>query len=368
MSNNRRLIACATLLLLAAQVASHPAPYSYLDLYVDEPRVAGSLTVHDYDAAQVLGIPVPEQLADATVVTSVATQLQMLIAARLTVTVDGQRRAIQWRSTEALSGLQSIKLQFDAGTAPRAELRIDGLLFPADNTHQTFINIHEAGRLAQQAIIEARHTSDRYYRNSLQGRWAVIQQFVLSGARHILIGPDHVLFLAGLLLIGGSLWQLLGIVTAFTVAHSVSLSLAVLGVAPTAPHIVEPLIALSIVVVGIDNLLVLQERSRAGGRAGGRDLRILWAGGFGLIHGLAFAAILTELGLPRNALAWSLASFNIGVEFGQLLIVAVLAGLLMALSARRAELIGTVRMLGSAAVAAAGLWWFVQRVWFTVGA
>ena len=362
-----RLIAGTTLLFLAAYAAAHPAPYSYLDLHLDEPSVAGSLTVHNYDAAQMLGLRAPEQLADATLLTSVAPQLQALLGARLIVTVDGQQRAIQWRSAYALPELQSIRLQFDAGRAPRATLAISGLLFPLDNTHQTFINIYEGSRLAQQAIIEARNTSERYYRNSLQGRWAVIEQFVLSGARHILVGPDHALFLAGLLLIGGGLWQLLGIVTAFTVAHSVSLSLAALGMVPVAPRIVEPLIALSIVVVGVDNLLVLQERRRTGDRARGHDLRILWAGGFGLVHGLAFAAILTELGLPRNALAWSLASFNIGVELGQLLVVVVLAGALTALSARPAPLAGRVRMLGSVAVATAGLWWFVQRVWFTVG-
>ena len=129
---------------------------------------------------------------------------------------------------------------------------------------------------------------------------------------HILIGPDHLLFLVGLLLLGGSLRQLALVVTAFTLAHSLTLTLAVLGLLSPPARIVEPAIALSIVYVGVDNLLVKS----------GRDMRPWIALVFGLVHGLGFASVLREMELPRRALGWSLFSFNLGVEIGQLLVVA----------------------------------------------
>ena len=115
-----------------------------------------------------------------------------------------------------------------------------------------------------------------------QGAWAVIKRFVPSGVHHILIGPDHLLFLVGLLLLGGTIRQLTLVVTAFTIAHSITLSLAALNLVTPPPRIIEPAIALSIVYVGADNLLV----------RGGRDVRAWIAFAFGFIHGFGFANVL----------------------------------------------------------------------------
>src|SRR5205807_9177721 len=103
-----------------------------------------------------------------------------------------------------------------------------------------------------------------------------------AGLHHILIGPDHLLFLVGLLLLGGSVRQLLVVVTAFTVAHSITLSLAALNLLSPPARIIEPAIALSIVYVGVDNLLV----------SSGRDVRAWIALPFGFIHGFGFANVL----------------------------------------------------------------------------
>ena len=184
-----------------------------------------------------------------------------------------------------------------------------------------------------------------------------------SGIQHILIGPDHILFLLGLLLLGGSVWRLATIVTAFTLGHSVTLSLAALDVVQVAPRLVEPAIALSIVVVGVDNLL-MRNRAQLRGAAA-RDLRPWLAAAFGLIHGFGFAAVLLELGLPREALGWSLAAFNVGVELGQLAIVAIMVVLLAALRRYDVVLAERFALVGCLGVIGAGLYWFVQRVWFT---
>ena len=153
------------------------------------------------------------------------------------------------------------------------------------------------------------------------------------------------------------MWRLLGIVTAFTVAHSVTLSLAALDLVNLPASLIEPVIALSIVYVGIDNLMVGQ---------GSRDLRAWTAFFFGFVHGFGFAGVLKEFGLPSQALGWSLFSFNLGVEIGQACIVVVVAGLLMTLRKRWPALDRRIVVLGSIVVILAGAYWFVERVFFPV--
>jgi hypothetical protein len=101
-----------------------------------------------------------------------------------------------------------------------------------------------------QAILDASRQTVEYYAGTTQGRLAVVRTFVLSGVEHIMIGPDHILFLIGLLLLGGSLARLALIVTAFTIGHSITLSLAALDILSPPSYVIEPLIALTIVVVG----------------------------------------------------------------------------------------------------------------------
>src|SRR5207249_4801807 len=151
-------------------------------------------------------------------------------------------------------------------------------------------------------------------------------------------------FLVGLLLLGGSIRQLLVVVTAFTAAHSVTLSLAALNLVSPPARIIEPAIALSIVYVGADNLLV----------RGGRDVRAWIALTFGLIHGFGFASVLREMDLPARALGWSLFSFNVGVEIGQLLVVIAVASALAALRSRNEAAGRRLACAGSDVVIAAG--------------
>ena len=178
-----------------------------------------------------------------------------------------------------------------------------------------------------------------------------------AGIHHILIGPDHLLFLVGLLLLGGSLRQLLLVVSAFTVAHSVTLSLAALNILSPPARIIEPAIALSIVYVGVDNLLVHD----------GRDVRTWIAFAFGFIHGFGFANVLREMDLPARALGWSLFSFNFGVEIGQLLVVTLVASAFALLRARSEVAGRRLVVVGSLIVVAAGTFWFIQRVFFPAG-
>jgi hypothetical protein len=355
------------LLVLPAGLLAHPAPFSYLDLRLADAGVEGTLTVHDFDVAHDLGVDPPERLQDREFAERYQEPLTRLMEGRLNIFADGTRATFDWGALEVLPERQSLRLPFRLHAARPGTVRVDTVLFPYDPVHQTFINVYEDGELRHQAILDAsRHTFD-YYAGTWQGAAAVWAVFVPAGIEHILIGPDHILFLVGLLLLGGSVGTLVAIVTAFTIGHSITLSLAALDVLSPPASLVEPAIALSIVFVGADNLLVQRDRRAAerdstAATARPRDIRAWVAAIFGLVHGFGFASVLKEFGLPITALGWSLFSFNLGVEIGQLAIVLVVARLLAAVAGRSAAARRFLVTVGSLAVVAAGTYWFVERV------
>ena len=177
----------------------------------------------------------------------------------------------------------------------------------------------------------------------------VALRFGALGVEHIWTGYDHLLFLLALLITAPSVRAMFFIITGFTVAHSITLSLAALGWVHIPPAIVEPAIALSIAFVGIENLWRPPAKRR-----------VVVTFLLGLIHGFGFAGLLIELGLPGDALALALVSFNGGVELGQAAVVAVAMPILLALR----RLPGWERAVPviSVMVALVGLGWFVERV------
>jgi hypothetical protein len=174
--------------------------------------------------------------------------------------------------------------------------------------------------------------------------------FIRMGAEHILSGPDHLLFLMALLALAKGIWPIVRIVTGFTIAHSITLSLATLGYVDVPSRTVEPLIAASIIWVALENLF-------APGRT---RWRWLLAAVFGLVHGLGFASALTELGLPRDTMIKALVGFNVGVELGQLAFVAVVMPLVLWLAGpgRVPQLPNALSMI----VAALGTVWLGERL------
>jgi hydrogenase/urease accessory protein HupE len=346
-------------LLFAVPASAHPTPFSYLDVRVNDGYAEVDLVAHIIDIAHDLNIDPPEELLKPTVLSARSGDISRLLAARFRLHADGTALiAGRWSSPEALPERQSVRIssRFPLQSAP-GTIWLDAAMFPYDPQHQTFINFYENDALGLQAILDQSKTSVEFFSGSRQGVWAVVRKFVPSGVRHILIGPDHLLFLIGLLLLGGTLRQLAVVVSAFTVAHSITLSLAALNVVNPPARIIEPAIALSIVYVGADNLMV----------RGGRDMRAWIAFAFGFIHGFGFANVLREMDLPRTALGWSLFSFNLGVEIGQLIVVVAVASLLAALRSRSEAAGRQLALAGSIAVIVAGTFWFIQRVFFSGG-
>ncbi len=351
------LLRLALLLLLATPAFAHPAPFSYLDLRLNQGAIEATLTAHTLDLAHELKVTPAEALLDSALAASKQEALLNWLRTRLALRADGRLLALELLRVEPLPERQALALHLRwFSPAPPGLLRIQGALFPYDPQHQTFLNVYEASALVRQEIFNNQRSTLEHFTGSRQGTLAAIRSFLINGVYHIFAGPDHILFLLGLLLLGGSLRRLFIIVTAFTVAHSLTLTLAALNVVNPPARVSEAAIALSIVYLGIDNLMV---------GATGRDVRAWIALFFGLAHGFGFANVWREFGLPSGALGWSLVSFNLGVVLGQACIVVALAALLAAMRQRYPALNKRVVVFGSLGVIAAGSYWFIRGVFFS---
>ena len=352
-------VALVLTLGLAAPALGHPAPFSFVDVRLQPTAVEIAVVAHVFDIAYELDLDPPDLVLMPGVLDPHVARLVGLVRERLVVTADGRPiELVDWSTPEPLPDRQSVRFRARADLAGRVGVvAVSTELFPYDPNHQTFLNFYDDGALNAQAILGADRTSYEYFVGTREGVWAVLQKFVPAGIHHILIGPDHLLFLIGLLLLGGSVRTLLLVVTGFTLAHSITLSLAVLGVVTPPGRLVEPIIALSIVYVGVDNLMA----------RGGRDLRVWIATVFGLIHGFGFASVLREMGLPSGAIGLSLFSFNLGVEMGQLAVVVVVAAALAVLRSKSEVAGRRVAVAGSIVVIIAGAFWFIERVFFPGG-
>ena len=219
------------------------------------------------------------------------------------------------------------------------------------------LRLHRAGESAVTAAWIREGTTSLDY--PLDGaaiessRTAIFGQYVVLGFTHILPkGLDHILFVLGLFLLSTRAAPLLLQVTAFTVAHSITLALSMYGILSLSAAVVEPLIAASIVYVAVENLITTRLHT----------WRVFVVFGFGLLHGLGFAGVLAEIGLPRNEFVTGLVAFNVGVEFGQLTVIA-LAALLFGYWLRlRPWYRNRIVLPLSAAIALTGLYWTVERL------
>jgi hypothetical protein len=183
---------------------------------------------------------------------------------------------------------------------------------------------------------------------------SAFKQFVLLGVEHIGTGYDHLLFLFALLVVTRSFRSALVVITAFTIAHSITLAVATFNFVQLPARYTEPLIAATIVYVGVENLV----------RRGDPHGRWMLTFAFGLIHGFGFASVLRDMGVGARAggVAMPLFSFNLGVELGQIAVAAIVLPIIWQLRKREFFVQRGVPAC-SAIVAVAGTFWFVQRVW-----
>jgi len=254
-------------------------------------------------------------------------------------------------------------------SAPKTISATYSLFFDVDPSHRGLVQWlapgPKAGEPTAQALIFSTESASQALSLAPAGWLQTLRQYVIEGAWHIWIGYDHILFLLSLLLpavlvrrankwepaptLRGSVTETLKVVTAFTVAHSITLSLAALQVISLPSRLVESVIAASVVLAALNNL-----------RGSLDKRRWVMAFVFGLIHGFGFASVLADLGLPQGALVLALVGFNVGVELGQLAIVAVFLPLAFWLRATPFYRAGVLTG-GSVVVALLATWWFLQR-------
>jgi hypothetical protein len=240
------------------------------------------------------------------------------------------------------------------------------LLFDVDPSHRGLVQWIGPGSQTPQALVFGTESAEQSLALQAPGPWQTLRQYLVDGVWHIWIGYDHILFLLALLLpavlvrqqgqwhgaphLAGAVKEVVKVVTAFTLAHSITLSLAALGVISLPSRLVESAIAASVVLAALNNL-----RGTIEGR------RWVMAFVFGLLHGFGFASVLADLGLPQGALVLALVGFNVGVELGQLAIVAVFLPLAFSLRGTGFYQFGVLKV-GSLLVALLASWWLVQRM------
>ena len=184
----------------------------------------------------------------------------------------------------------------------------------------------------------------------------VVLFYLKLGFEHIVPnGFDHILFVVGLCLLSTKIKTILWQATAFTVAHSITLALSMKGLIVTPPALVEPIIALSIVFVAVENILLTELK----------PWRVLVVFLFGLIHGMGFASSLNEIGLPRNKFFTSILSFNIGVELGQIAVIVTVFALIIFPLGKRPWYRKFVVYPLSAIIAIIAAYWTIQRLFFS---
>jgi len=243
------------------------------------------------------------------------------------------------------------------------------LLFEADAQHRGLLKLEtRATDGGRPRVVSAVFPADNGTQTFTLGNGSTLSElgtYVADGVKHIAIGVDHILFLVALLLpavlirdgrrwlpvtdMRTAFWSVLKIVTAFTIAHSITLSLASLNVVRLPSRLVESLIAASVLATAVDNIWPFLPRKRW-----------LVAFSFGLIHGFGFASVLADLNLPNSSLLLSLLGFNVGVEIGQLILVALVIPLAYA-SRRSTAYPRYALQTGSIAIAALSLGWLVER-------
>lgn len=358
----------ATLAALSTEVMAHKPSDSYLTLSVADDRLQGRWDIALRDLEHVIGLDAD---GDGTITWGEVRVRHPGIAAyalsRLRINGDGERCELQ-------AGEQLVDAHSDgayavlrlSGTCPHSPSRLSvqyRLLASVDAQHRGLLQL-TGGDIVQTAVLNPQDpapTFELYDRDPLRQ----FVSYAAEGVWHIWIGFDHILFLVALLLPAGLIrcdgrWrpaesvgrvflQVAKIVTAFTIAHSLTLACAVLGIVSVPARLVESIIAASVVLAALNNVFPLITAR-------------LWlvAFLFGLIHGLGFAGVLAGLDLPPGALVTALIGFNVGVEIGQLAIVAAVLPLLC-LAGHWRSYARAAMPAGSLAVAAVAGLWLVER-------
>ena len=356
------ILAVLSSLVPLQDAAAHDPGLSSLTIRPRTSDLEATLTLAVKDAAQLAEL---DENHDGTVTQAefarAGRQLEGAIASQLIIAADGEvAKDKSIHSSLDENNNVEVRLDFDAFVFSGLEIQ-SKLIASLAFGHRQYLKVqNSAGKTiferllsgsADRATVQMPQTN---WRNSAVESIHRFANFLSLGVRHILTGYDHLLFLLGLLLVARGFFAALNIITSFTIAHSITLAVATLHVVQIPSRIVEPLIAASIVFVGVENLLHGKiPKSRR-----------LVTFGFGLIHGFGFASALREAGIASSAggIALPLFSFNLGVELGQVMVAAVALPIIWKLR-ENPMFVARWAPACSAVVVLLGSFWLVERVY-----
>ncbi|HVS23956.1 MAG TPA: HupE/UreJ family protein [Gammaproteobacteria bacterium] len=361
-------MAAAVLLLLATSSAlAHDPSRSLLKLAIEGDEVHGRLDVSLRDLEDAVGLDADGDYAITwREVEQHRDDVERYARQRLAIAADGAACALGARlgSVDLHGGATYavLDLRAECPTAPR-RLRVDyGLMFDVDGAHRSLLEIG-SGAAATTAVLSAEHPSLEVEVAKLSA-WSSLGRFVAEGVWHIWHGYDHLAFVLLLLVpivlgarraeelgVRAAAAEILRVVTAFTLAHSLTLALATLGIVNVPSRLIESAIALSVLIAALSN--VAPRVPRLGARL---------AFCFGLVHGLGFATALRDLGTDGAGMLVSLAGFNLGVEAGQLAVVSAVMPVLFAVRSLRGWPPQLLKWSCSAACGGLAVVWIVQRL------
>lgn len=366
-----------TVLMFASGAFAHNLGEGYLFLKISDTQLDGSfeITLEDLDAAVGLDGNADGKVSDAEVDAEIG-RISDYLLDRLGVGASGNWYGLDYTSHEIrsipLSRFLILNFEIDAPSRipDEIDLRYE-VLFDTDPQHRGFLVVTENAKTG--VVNTGEDITLRFDPGSRNqtldmnalSRWSTFSTFVQHGTWHIWIGIDHILFLLALILpavlirqegrwqgvkdFGPALWQVIKIVTLFTIAHTITLSLAALGLVSVPSRIVESVIAASVIIAALNNIYPIL-----------RDHLGIVVFGFGLFHGFGFASVLSHLITNRNNLVLDLLGFNVGVELGQIGIIALAFPVLFAMRHTG----GYLRLLvpvGSMAIAGLAMGWLLER-------
>ncbi len=353
------LLLCAFLLLCSTRSIAHDLGLSGITIEVK--RQTAEVTA----AVPISRLMQMEGLSGAGI-TPVACDL--VIRKRLHILLDGEpfSPAHALENTEAGSDMLTWHASMPV---TNGRVSVQSRIFPEDPLARTLLIVKRDGCPTFREMLDDAHPlfTDSRTANTIntESGWSTARRYCAMGMQHIFTGADHILFVIALLLTASCLRTVLKTVTAFTVAHSITLSVAALSAVTPPSRVIEPLIALSICIAAAENMRRLgatQDNPAQAAKGFKPDWRLGCAFCFGLIHGFGFAGGIREAGMPRGMLALPLASFNAGVELGQCAVVlAVLPPLLWA-AKKDAAAHARLAAVCSCAVGVIGAYWCFSRM------
>jgi len=283
-------------------------------------------------------------------------ELDIAIRQRLTLLVSGTRLKVIEGYLD-LNGTEDILVWKTSFVGDLDSVSLSKRFYDDDPKSRTILRLEQSDQRAVQFVYDGDNSQ-----NFMGNTPNTATKWLKTGVEHILSGWDHVLFVLGLVLLGGGLKSLLKVVTAFTVAHCLTLFLSVTNVVSISPRIIEPLIAASIVALAAENLRAASSPALVSNHQTKLWGRMILAFGFGLMHGFGFAGGLDAIGLSGWKLLTPLLSFNCGVEIGQAIILLPSLGVLSFVSKKFPSHVGLLVQLCSVLLGMVGSYWFVLRV------